>query len=305
MLPRVKVLMSAYNGEKYIVQQIDSILNQKDVEISLIIRDDSSTDNTLEVLSNYESNPYIEIIKGKNIGCGNSFMEMLYNCGDADYFALADQDDLWFPEKLIMAIKKIENYADKPVLYTSNQTITDEFLQIKGLRYQDSPKFELDDIIMGNNLAGCTFVINRKLKELLTSYERRPSPDFLRIRIHDAWICAFSKCVGEVVYDCNSYMLYRQHSNNVVGVRKIRTTEIVRNYLKSSYWEKHYRLLMASELTNKTARLSMQKGTKEILLLFKNTNTYSGRIDFIKKYKKITGKEIGLLLRIKVLMGAL
>lgn len=305
MLPRVKVLMSAYNGEKYIVQQIDSILNQKDVEISLIIRDDSSTDNTLEVLSNYESSPYIEIIKGKNIGCGNSFMEMLYNCGDADYFALADQDDLWFPEKLIMAIKKIENYSDKPVLYTSNQTITDEFLQIKGLRYQDSPKFELDDIIMGNNLAGCTFVINRKLKELLTSYERRPSPDFLRIRIHDAWICAFSKCVGEVVYDCNSYMLYRQHSNNVVGVRKIRTTEIVRNYLKSSYWEKHYRLLMASELTNKTARLSMQKGTKEILLLFKNTNTYSGRIDFIKKYKKITGKEIGLLLRIKVLMGAL
>lgn len=305
MLPKVIVLMSTYNGEKYIKQQIDSILAQTDVDLTLMIRDDKSTDHTLNLLMEYEKLGNVEVIRGENVGCGNSFMELIYNCGDADYFALSDQDDVWLPEKLATAINIIGSYSDRPILYASNQTITDEFLEIKGLRYQETPQFELDDIIMGNHLAGCTFVMNRKLKNLITLYECRPSYDFLKIRIHDAWICAFSKCVGEVIYDSNSYILYRQHSNNVVGVKKVNLVEAINNYYKSSYWEKHYRLLMANELTNKIGEEYLCKTTKEILELFKNTNKCSGRIIFIRKYKSITGKKLELSLLIKVLMGLL
>lgn len=93
---KVIVLMSTYNGEKYLKEQIDSILNQVKVEVFLMIRDDGSSDNTIAILKEYErQNRNIKIIKGKNIGVGNSFMQLLYNSAEAEYYAFADQDDVW------------------------------------------------------------------------------------------------------------------------------------------------------------------------------------------------------------------
>lgn len=92
---KVAVLLSTYNGSKYIKEQIDSILSQEGVNIDIYIRDDESTDETVNIIYEYKSNN-IFLTEGKNIGVGNSFMELLYSVPEIyDYYAFADQDDIW------------------------------------------------------------------------------------------------------------------------------------------------------------------------------------------------------------------
>ena len=96
MEKKVKVLLSAYNGEKYIVEQVESILNQTYQNIELYIRDDGSKDNTLKVLKPYQDNPKVHIIQGENVGFIKSFLQLVELSGDADFYSYADQDDVWF-----------------------------------------------------------------------------------------------------------------------------------------------------------------------------------------------------------------
>ena len=95
--------MSTYNGEKYLSQQIDSILNQKEIDVHLFIRDDGSYDNTWKLLEEYKQKyEKINIISAKNVGVGNSFMNLLYSVPNIyDYYAFSDQDDIWEPNKII------------------------------------------------------------------------------------------------------------------------------------------------------------------------------------------------------------
>ena len=106
----VQVLMSTYNGEKYIRRQIDSILNQKDVAIHLLIRDDGSTDSTCEIIRSYAEkySDQVEVTMGSNIGYKKSFLTLIQLAGDYDYYAFADQDDYWKPDKEIASIRKME-----------------------------------------------------------------------------------------------------------------------------------------------------------------------------------------------------
>ena len=100
--------MSTYNGERYLREQIDSILQQIDVEIELIIRDDGSNDGTVQIIEEYASKyPCISYYCGDNVGVGKSFMELLKNAPTADYYAFSDQDDVWLKDKLIRAVKAI------------------------------------------------------------------------------------------------------------------------------------------------------------------------------------------------------
>lgn len=107
--PTVSVLMSTYNGAKYIREQIDSILNQKDVNVELLIRDDGSSDNTAEICKEYQKkNTNIRFYQGENIGVGKSFMELLKKAPEADYYSFSDQDDVWLEDKLSRAVKMIK-----------------------------------------------------------------------------------------------------------------------------------------------------------------------------------------------------
>ena len=107
----IAVAMSTYNGELYIKEQINSILEQKNVKVELFVRDDGSKDKTLGILETYgEKWNNIHFIKGENLGVGNSFMELLYSIGcEYEYYAFADQDDVWLPDKLNQGIAKIED----------------------------------------------------------------------------------------------------------------------------------------------------------------------------------------------------
>ncbi len=107
-MKRVQVLMSTYNGENYLAEQIESILSQAHVKVSLLVRDDGSADHTPAILTSY-AGEHVQIDIGKNIGTQKSFLHLI-ECADSnnDYFAFADQDDVWHPQKLQKAVEALE-----------------------------------------------------------------------------------------------------------------------------------------------------------------------------------------------------
>lgn len=103
---QIDVLLATYNGEKYVKEQIESILNQTYSNIRLVISDDCSKDNTREVLKQYENNPKVEIhYQEKNLGYVKNF-EYLLNQVKNDLYMLSDQDDIWLPEKIEKSVEK-------------------------------------------------------------------------------------------------------------------------------------------------------------------------------------------------------
>ena len=117
-MDKVAILMSTYNGEKYLDEQIGSILAQEGVDVTLYIRDDGSSDRTAEIIKYYcKSYHNVSFTQGENLGVGNSFMQLVYDAKDVYYYyAFADQDDIWLPEKIKMAADKIKE-SKRPLLY--------------------------------------------------------------------------------------------------------------------------------------------------------------------------------------------
>ena len=113
----VAVLMSTYNGAAFLKEQLDSILNQTYSDFVLYIRDDNSTDDTFEILSNYDD-PRIRLIRGLNLGPAGSFFALLQEAlkMQADYLFFSDQDDVWFPGKLERMLYEIKKYDDRPAM---------------------------------------------------------------------------------------------------------------------------------------------------------------------------------------------
>ncbi|WIE01242.1 glycosyltransferase [Latilactobacillus curvatus] len=215
-MEKVVVLMSAYNGEKYIKEQIESILNQQGVEIYLIIRDDGSTDQTKLVLSEYKNNDDVRLIFGHNIGWKKSFFSLLETISleDKAFYAFADQDDIWLPNKLNVAVKQIKR--ESPSLYYSNITIINNQKEVLGSIYTDEfvPSMKMPQSFFDGDGVGATVVFNSKLLSILKKYKVKQATG------HDAYLIALCHFFGTVVYDCESYIMYRRHGNNVTGFGK-------------------------------------------------------------------------------------
>lgn len=218
-MKRVQVLLSSFNGDKYIREQIDSILTQENVDVYLLVRDDGSKDNTVNILKEYSGNTEkVKFIEGENIGIKNSFFELLdMALLDMDYYAFSDQDDIWLPQKLYNAISLLENEKSRniPMLYASNVIYADETL----MNREESPYRNRREPTFGNALlenicVGCTQVFNRKLFNLVRGH--KPKCEIL----HDWWLYLSASSFGKVIYDQNAYILYRQHSHNAVGMQK-------------------------------------------------------------------------------------
>ena len=175
------VLMSTYNGEEYVIEQLDSIFSQtaKDCHISALIRDDGSTDNTVLLCKEYvKRNGYdIEIIEGENIKPARSFLELIRKCPTADFYAFCDQDDIWLPGKVQAAISCLED--EKPVLWYSNYNVVDDGLN---LIHQVPIQEQIEDplrVLFYNNVPGCVMVFNYSL---LVIMKKMQLYDF---RMHD------------------------------------------------------------------------------------------------------------------------
>ncbi|MBQ6587460.1 MAG: glycosyltransferase [Butyrivibrio sp.] len=213
MKPKCAVFLSTYNGERYLAQQIESILDQKDIDIYLMIRDDGSTDNTVNILETFCEDYRVKFFRGENIGYGQSFLRLLYSADDSyDCYAFSDQDDIWDDDKMIVGWRTIKELED-PTLYYCSQRIIDE----NGKFIREDSSLERITRCTGytasksNLIRGCTMVWNRKMQaELLKN-----RPEINRIREHDIWVSWLALCVGKVVFDNESHMDYRQIDSSV------------------------------------------------------------------------------------------
>ena len=285
-MKQVAIIISTYNGELFFEQQLESLFNQADVEISIFVRDDCSTDNTLNLLEKYSNRLTIIDNNHINLGVGNSFMETLYSVGDFfDFYAFCDQDDIWLENKLSEAILKLERETG-PVLYCSNQTLVDKNLSVLGERHKESLNTSYLQILNNNKLTGCTMVWNKELQIALLATENRPSSNLLKTRIHDVWVAMVASVVGKIIYDSNSYIYYRQHENNVVGVRKEKLLSIWRKKLFNSNL-RNGRSMLAGEIhakfqNNISPKIAQdlecfanyQKSIKYKFLLLKNSSLF-------------------------------
>lgn len=239
---KICVLLSTYNGERYLEEQLESLVRQENVDVSILVRDDGSTDRTCEILSKWQNKGLLTWYRGGNKGFAMSFMDLLYNSGDYDYYAFCDQDDIWLPEKLETAIKHLSAIQHPNKLYCS-----DAFYYKNGENYglikKNIPNYNIYTCLVQNIAPGCTMVFSRGLRNLLSS--RKPS----FIIAHDYWIYQVALILGKVYYDSNSYILYRQHDNNQIGAKTgicEKWRRRISRLFKSS--EKDSRALQAKEL---------------------------------------------------------
>lgn len=219
-MSKILTLLSTYNGEKYIREQLDSLLNQKGVDIKILIRDDGSKDNTLAVLKEYQNvTEKVEIIESDNCGSAQSFFELLMEAFKRskiyDYYAFCDQDDVWLEDKLKIAVSVLDEVpTDKPALYMGAYQMVDANLN-KIPTPQYDPILTLPAAMASNCATGCTMVFNKALLCTLVGYN---SKDAI---MHDYWTYLVCLLIGGFVYyDKTPHILYRQHGNNVIGGQK-------------------------------------------------------------------------------------
>lgn len=209
--PKVIVCMSTYNGEKYIKDQIESILNQTYKNIEIYIRDDGSKDSTIEILKEYNNQGKIHFIQGKNVGVVNSFYECLkYSLEKGDFFAYCDQDDKWHEDKIDRAVKHLqEENQEIPLLYFSEFNYCDENLNFINKSYLNKIGASFQNSIVECISFGISEVINKKLaKKIIESGTEN-------ICFHDWWAYIIAAGLGKVIYDNEATVEYRRTGNNV------------------------------------------------------------------------------------------
>jgi len=235
-MDKIIVLMSTYNGERFLQEQIDSILAQKDVEVELLVRDDRSTDGTKEILEANQEAGKLKWYSGENLKSANSFMDLILKAGDTLYYALSDQDDYWKPEKLASAIRELKTAEpSRPALYCSGTILTDENLQPISDERKGNRITTVKQAMIGSGATGCTMCFNKPLLDLL----RKPHPEHKLM--HDNWIYKVCMAVGGSIFmDDHSYILYRQHGGNAIGGFS-QKNHPMRRHLQSIREEKRYR----------------------------------------------------------------
>lgn len=229
------ILMATYNGEKYIREQIESIQKQTYTDWRLLIRDDGSTDNTLNIISEYEKNDSrLVVIKDNlgNIGVASNF-ETLLKLSDSQYIMFSDQDDVWDKDKietLYRKIKKMCRYS--PCLVHSDAMIVNEKLDIIKSNFLKNRKFDsgLNRMICAGMVQGSSMMFNERLKEIIL-----PFPE--KLFMHDYYISLACEKFGKRKFISKSLMLYRQHLNNSIGIRvsKKKIKNIFKNQIVISY----------------------------------------------------------------------
>ena len=207
--------MSTYNGEKYLKEQLESLISQKSVDLTVHIRDDGSTDGTRAIIEEYASNHSgIEYEYGSNLGYAKSFWQIFQIEERYDYYAFCDQDDIWKDDKLIRAIDKIEANAPAekiPMLYASDVISVDNQMNVLA-EHTFSPPGALSfaQSLQVSTVPGCTFVFNREAFELASQYTGY-------MESHDWALYNIVTAFGKVVIDDESHILYRIHGNNTIG----------------------------------------------------------------------------------------
>jgi glycosyltransferase involved in cell wall biosynthesis len=215
---KIQILLPAYNGERFLAEQLDSILAQQgDFTLHITVRDDGSTDSTRDILARYEAEHErahgpgaFRVIHGRRVGVNASVMELVNSAPDADLYAFSDQDDLWYDFRLqeaVLAFRKRD--MSRPLLWTCREELTDEALNTIALMPVPKHLGDLRNAVIQNKAPGHTQVFNRRLLELFRGTQG--------IYVYDWAMYLTAAALGEVFYCPRSCGKYRQHGENAIG----------------------------------------------------------------------------------------
>lgn len=257
MRDKVLIMMSTYNGERYLPEQLDSLYGQKDVECHLLVRDDGSMDATMNILKDYKSQyGNMTIVQGGNLGAGGSFRALINeaatNYSEFDYYAFCDQDDVWFDNKVVNGVKALKTSKSNYKLLFSKATNTDAELhpiQTTGIHVVNSFGANL----VANHILGCCMIMNLALLQQVNkintvSYSIHDG----KIPIHDGWSATVAYSLNaDVIFYNEPLMYYRQHGHNEIGAGKGRWSILVnrvKRYARGSQHGKSNRCIIALQV---------------------------------------------------------
>ncbi|MDU3338237.1 glycosyltransferase family 2 protein [Paraclostridium bifermentans] len=290
----VDVLMATYNGEDYIEEQIESILNQSYTKWKLYIRDDGSTDNTLQIIEKF-SIKYPEkifLVKDdkKGLGAKGNFKELMRYSSN-DYCMFSDQDDIWLKDKIEKSFEKIKSLEelygiDTPILVHTDLRVVDENKKIINnsfWKYQNlNPNnIQLRKLLVENIVTGCTMIINKPLLNLSKNIPKESV-------MHDSWIALVASAKGKVYSLDEQTILYRQHSKNEVGAKSVKGIGFIQKNLNQEKIN-----LSINNSIGQASKLyeifneELTETDKQILKTFKNIrkHRYLKRKYIVIKYK--------------------
>lgn len=225
-MKKVLVLMATYNGEKYLEKQIDSILNQKNIDVSLLIRDDGSTDNTKKIIQRkmkLESKiSLLEADAEDSHGAMINYYKLLCIAQTTesmkyDFFALSDQDDVWLPNKLAIMSKRFKN-SNKPELVYANYSVIDsnDVKVVNNVANEIGLDYENPIVLLFNNSFawGHSIMFNAMLLKSVSINEAIAKSNFP----HDAYLAKYAVLCDGLMYEPEVLVNYRRHSENVSSI---------------------------------------------------------------------------------------
>jgi rhamnosyltransferase len=298
----IDILMATFNGEKYLNIQIDSLINQSYKSWSLFVSDDGSSDNTVNIIKEYQKiDSRIKLVESRdlkfNLGPAGSFIELL-KASKSDYVMFCDQDDYWFEnkvEEMLYSITEFEtSLADVPIMiFSSGYHFYSATNKIDGLSNMGSPKSLAEFLFLNGGIQGCSMIINRPLIE-------KAKDSLCRIVMHDHYLslCAFS--YGVVKKINKPLMLYRHHTDNATSsfggdlFRKIFMHIFTRGYL----FEINHKAAISDFYDTNKEKINLE--VSDIFLKYNNIyrSSYIGRICLLSVYNfSIYGSKIFLIIK--------
>ncbi len=237
------ILLATFQGQRFLEEQLQSLISQKNVSVRVIINDDGSTDGTLEIIEKWKNSGLITKVSLSNkLGPSLAFQRLLMENVDNEFIAFCDQDDIWDSNKLYEQIQLVEK--NKPTLIFTNRTILSKnSKESKRVNHRKiKPSFR--NALVENVSPGNTILINREAAKKLSLHYQGD------VTHYDSWFYLVMSATGYVVHLDKNFVKYRLHDDNLVGLRSIGSFspfESVRNYLKNAERFKEHKILGLKE----------------------------------------------------------